>query len=144
MSTGYFKIIDTIMAEVSNYAMVNVVTKGLGDEIDLNKQTMFPLVHIIVLDATPQNNIVTFSLKIWFLDIVDINKEGPNNVDYVLNNQYNMALRLYESLLRGNLWDSGLEVSSVRFTSVERAFENYLAGWQVDLSIMIPNHMSIC
>ena len=144
MSTGYFKIIDTLRSELSAYPLINVITKGLGDEIDLNKQTMFPLAHIIVLDATPTNNIVTFTIKVYVLDIVDINKDAPNNLDYVLNNQYNMALRLYESLRRGDLWDDGLEVSSVRFTSVERAYENYLAGWLVDLSVMVPNHMSIC
>jgi hypothetical protein len=145
MSTGYFKLIDTIKTELSSYALVNSITMGNGDEVDLNKQTIFPLVHIIVIDATPNRNIVTFNLKIFFLDIVDINKEqAENNVDYVHNNMYNVALRLYESLYRGNLWDNGLEVSSVRFTAVERAYENYLAGWQMDLSIMIPNHMSIC
>jgi hypothetical protein len=142
---GYFKILDTIKAELGTYALVNSVTHGLGDSIDLSKQTIFPMVHVFLTDATPNKNIVTFNMKIWVLDIVDITKnENGNNVDYVHNNMYNVALRLYESMRRGNLWDEGIEVESARFTAVERAFENYLAGWQIDMAVMVPNHMSIC
>jgi hypothetical protein len=98
----------------------------------------------MIVDATPTSNIVTFTLKIWVLDIVDFNPSKTDNLDYVHNDMYNIALRLHSSLLRGNLWNQGLEVSSVKFSAIERAYENYLAGWQIDLSIMIPNHMSIC
>jgi hypothetical protein len=142
--TGYFIILDKLKAEVENYAFVNSITHGLGDSIDLSKQTIFPLLHIMILDATPEKNIVTFNVRIWVLDIVDINKDGVNNLDYVHNNMYNVALRLYESLRRGDLWDEGLEVVSARLNAIERAYENYLAGWQVDMAIMVPNHMSIC
>jgi len=141
---GYFKILDAIKSELETYAFVNSITHGLGDSIDLSKQTIFPLVHTMILDATPDKNIVTFNVRVWVLDIVDINKDGVNNLDYVHNNMYNVALRLYESLRRGDLWDVGLEVSSARLNAIERAYENYLAGWQVDMAIMIPNHMSIC
>jgi hypothetical protein len=142
--TGYFKLLDTLTAECQAIATVNSVTHGLGDAIDLDKQTIFPLIHIMIVDATPTSNIVTFTLKIWVLDIVDFNPSKTDNLDYVHNDMYNIALRLHSSLLRGNLWNQGLEVSSVKFSAIERAYENYLAGWQIDLSIMIPNHMSIC
>jgi hypothetical protein len=142
--TGYFKILDTLVTECQSIATVNSVTHGLSDSIDLSKQTIFPLIHIMILDATPTSNIVTFTTRIWVLDIVDFNDTPQDNLDYVHNDMYNICLRIHGSLLRGDLWSQGLEVSSCKFTAIEQAYENYLAGWQIDLTIMIPNDMTIC
>ena len=143
--TGYHLLRDSLINELQSNPFVNVVSEGLGDEIDLSKQTIFPLSHIVILDATPNNNIVTFNVEVYCVDIVDISDEGiSDNKQDVINTQYNVGLRLYESLRRGALWTSGLEQTSMKMERLEQAFENLLAGWKISVSIMIPNHMSIC
>ena len=143
---GYFFLIETLKSKIaSEIPIINTTTMGLVDSLDLSKQTLFPLMHIVLIDATPKTNIVTFNLVIYTLDIVDKGDvNGLDNLNFVYNSMYNASLRLNESLLRGELWDAGLEVVSFKMTAVEQAYENYLAGWKIDLQIMIPNHNSIC
>ena len=139
-SLVYHKLKETLEANV----LVNLVTEGLGDEIDLSKQTIFPLSHIIISSAVPQGNSVQFSVEIYCMDIVDISDNGVNNRHSVLNTQYNILLRLYEDLRRGDLWDDKLEIVSMNLDSFEQAYENYLAGWRASITLLIPNHMTIC
>lgn len=143
--TGYYKVLDGLRNELLSNPFVNVVTDGLGDDIDLSKQTIFPLSHIVILTAQPIDNIVTFTVDVYCMDIVDIDDIGsPVNLHDVLNTQYNVCLRMYSSLRRGDLWDDGIEISSINLESFEQAYENYLAGWRMSLTVEVPNHMSIC
>lgn len=139
-SLVYNKIKDTLLEQ----PFVNEVTEGLGDEIDLSKQTIFPLAHIVINNALPDGNHVTFQVTIYFTDIVDISDNGANNKHDVMNTQYNVALRLFELLRRGELWNDKMEVAGCSLATFEQAYENYLAGWTMELTILVPNHMTIC
>ena len=142
--TGYYLVLDKLREQLLDSPFTNIVTEGLGDEIDLSKQTVFPLAHINILSATPTGNAVQFSVDIYAMDIVDISDNGEDNKIEVLNTQYNVLLRLYESLRRGTLWDDDLEISAVNIEFFEQAYENYLAGARGAFTVLIPNHMSIC
>lgn len=142
--TGYYLVLDSLMAELDSSPFVSIVTEGLGDEIDLSKQTIFPLAHVNILSATPTDNIVDFSVDVYSMDIVDFSDNGKDNKVEVLNTQYNVILRLYESLRRGNLWDQGVQVSSINIEFFEQAYDNYLAGARGSFTVTVPNHMSIC
>jgi hypothetical protein len=145
MMEGYNLLRDTIISELESIPFVNVVTDGLGDEIDLSKQTIFPLAHLVILSAQPSGNAVTCNFELYCLDIVDISDNGTtDNKHDVLNTQYNVGLRMYESLRRGHLWEEKLEVSSWSMDLIEQAYENFLAGWKISASVLIPNHMSKC
>lgn len=142
--TGYFLVLDKLTEELNSSPFVSIVTEGLGDEIDLSKQTIFPLSHINIISATPIDNIVEFNVDVYAMDIVDFSDNDIDNKIEVLNTMYNVILRLYESLRRGDLWDSGLNEVSVSIEFFEQAYENYLAGARGSFIIQIPNHMSIC
>ena len=144
MNEGYALVYTKLKETLNNNPLVNLVTEGLTDEIDLGKQTIFPLAHIVISSASFQDNAVSFSLDIYCMDIVDISDDGVDNKIDVMNTQYNILLRLYEDLRRGNLWDEKLEISSMDITAFEQAYENYLAGWSASISVLIPNHMTIC
>jgi hypothetical protein len=143
--TGYYLVLDGFREELESTQFVNIVTEGLGDEIDLSKQTIFPLSHIHITDFAPKGNIVEFSLELYCMDIVDISDtEYQANKTEVLNTQYNVLLRVYESLRRGLLRDKGIEVVGFGATKFEQAYENLLTGWRANITVMIPNDMSIC
>ena len=43
------------------------------------------------------------------------------------------------------IWDGHpLEVSSFTMSAFEQAYANYLAGWSASITVLIPNHMTIC
>ena len=45
---GFYSVIDNIKAELIASPFVNTVTEGSIFEVDLNKQTIFPLSHIML------------------------------------------------------------------------------------------------
>ena len=72
--TGFYdltqKIKDTLQAE----PFVNTVTYGSLDDVDLNKQTIFPLSHIIVNNCNVDSGVLTFNISVLAMDIVDESK----------------------------------------------------------------------
>jgi len=101
------KLKDTLIAE----PFVNTVTFGSLDDVDLNKQTIFPLSHIIVNNTTVGTKTLTFNVSILSMDIVDISKDevtdifvGNDNEQDVLNTQLALQTRVINTLQRGDLY----------------------------------------
>jgi hypothetical protein len=149
---NYFDIIDKLKAHFNGDVLVNTVTQGNLFDIDLSKQTIFPLVHIIVNTASLEGNVVRYNISILAMDIVDITKDedvnkfdGNDNELYVLNTQLQVLTRCYELLLRGDLWTDKFQIDGNPTCEpfVDR-FENKLAGWTMTTDILIPNGMTIC
>ena len=149
---NYFDIIDKLKAHFDGDVLVNTVTQGNLFDIDLSKQTIFPLVHIIVNTASLEGNVVRYNISILAMDIVDITKDedvnkfdGNDNELYVLNTQLQVLTRCYELLLRGDLWTDKFQIDGNPTCEpfVDR-FENKLAGWTMSADILIPNSMTIC
>ena len=142
------KIKDTLKAE----PFVNTVTYGSLDDIDLNKQTIFPLSHIIVNNAVVNTNIVTYNVSVLCMDIVDESKlettdefVGNNNEQDVLNTQLAIQNRLLSLLQRGDLYADKFQVEGdVTCEPFVDRFENKLAGWVSTFDVLVPNDMTIC
>jgi len=148
----YFNIIDKLKAHFDGDVLVNTVTQGNLFDIDLSKQTIFPLVHIIVNTATLESNVVRYNISILAMDIVDITKDeeenkfdGNDNELYVLNTQLQVLTRCYELLLRGDLWTDKFQIDgNPTCEPFFDRFENKLAGWTMTMDVLIPNGMTIC
>jgi hypothetical protein len=104
------KLKDTLEA----HSQVNVVTTGDLFDIDLNKQTIFPLSHIVVNQATFEGQVVRMSVSLVCMDIVDETKENPrdqaepfygiNNEQDILNTQLAVINDIVQELRRGTLY----------------------------------------
>jgi|TARA_R110000765_G_scaffold148583_1_gene251133 hypothetical protein len=152
---GFYNLTNKIRETLQLDQFVSTVTYGDLFEIDLNKQTIFPLSHFMVTNATMQSNVWNFSVSVLCMDIVDESKEfpdgipqefrGTSNEQDVLNTQFAVANRLLELLLRGDLYVEKYQLSGDPSLEpfVDR-FENKLAGWTVTFNILIPNDMTIC
>ena len=148
----YFDLIDKLKTHFDNDVLVNTVTQGNLFDVDLNKQDIFPMVHLIVNTASLESNVVRYNISILAMDIVDITKDetvskfdGNDNELYVLNTQLQVLTRCYELLLRGDLWSDKFQIDGNPTCEpfVDR-FENKLAGWTMTCDILIPNSMTIC
>lgn len=149
---GFYSVIDNIKTELDSSPFVNTVTEGSIFEVDLNKQTIFPLSHIMVNNVSLEENAVRFNISVIAMDIVDVSKtqttdlfKGNDNEQDVLNTQLAVCQRLAASLYNGDLSDLNYQLdgnpSCEPFT--ER-FENLLAGWTMTFDVLVPNEMSIC
>lgn len=141
---GYSFFYNTIKSYIEQSPFVNVFGEGMGDEIDLSKQTLYPLSYMVVESATPQQNAVEFTFTLYAMDIVDISDTKVNNKHSVMNTQYNVLLRFYEDLRRGELWGDKMQMTSFSMQAFEQAYSNYVAGWSASITVIIPNHMTIC
>ena len=149
--TAYYDILTTIKAQLDTDIFVNTVTQGDIFDVDLSKQTIFPLSHIMVNSVNRESNILRFSVTVMCMDIVDKSKEettdifrGNDNEQDVLNTQLAVSLRMLEIFDRGdNVRTFRIDGDPTIEPFTER-FENYLAGWAVTFDILVPNDMTIC
>ena len=141
---GYSLVYNTIRDTMKASPFVNHFGEGMGDEIDISKQTLFPLSYMVMESATPDENAVQFTFTLYAMDIVDISDSGIDNKHSVMQTQYNVLLRLYEDLRRGDLWDKKIQLVGFTMQAFEQRFANYLAGWSASVTLYVPNHMTIC
>ena len=149
---GFYNVTKELKTALAAEPFVNTVTFGSLDDVDLNKQTIFPLSHIIVNNTTVGTKTLTFNISILSMDIVDISKEatadifvGNDNEQDVLNTQLGLLTRIINILQRGDLYTELYQVlGDVSCEPFVDRFENKLAGWTATFDVVVQNDMTIC
>lgn len=150
--TGFYYVVNTLRNYLKSNGFINTVSTGDIFEIDLAKQTLYPLVHIIVNNAIPNENNIVFNISVLFMDITDLSKqestdvfENNDNLLDVLNTQLTIANKMIIDLKRGSLYNELVQVNSdVICEPFTDRFENKVAGWTATFDVIIPNDMTIC
>ena len=149
---GFYEVMQTIKDELLKDPNVNTVTTGDITRVDLSKQTMFPLSHLMVNNVNNEDNILRFSLSILSMDIVNVSKEetvdifiGNNNEQDILNTQLLVQNKLVQVLRGGDLHQNAYQLDGTpSFEPFYDRFENEMAGWSLTFDVLIPNDVSIC
>lgn len=147
-----YKVVDSIKDEFDNNPFVNQTTMGTLTEVDLLKNTIFPLAHITINNVQLNENNLVFNITIFNLDIVTIIKEdesnlffGNDNLMYILTNQLYVINRLVSRLRQRTLYNDGWEISGTPQSDViNKEMENMLAGYQTTINIVVPNDINMC
>ena len=138
-----YKIIKEIKDALLDEPFVNTVTEGDIFAVDLNKQTMFPLSHIIINQATHQGNVLSFNITVLLMDIIN-QKDDDNKVD-IWNTQLLVGTRVLNKLNRGDLRDVFFELTgNPTYEPFTERFENDLAGWAITFDVLVRNEVTIC
>ena len=148
---GFYQVTQKIKDYLLSDENVNTVTTGDITKIDLSKQTIFPLSHLLVNNVTNEDNILVFSLSVLSMDIVNVSKEettdvfiGNNNEQDILNTQLVVVNKLVQMLRAGTVYQDLYQlVGNPNFEPFYDRFENEMAGWAVTFDIMIPNDLEI-
>ena len=149
---GFYQVTEIIKNQLLADVNVNTVTTGDITRIDLSKQTMFPLSHIVVNNVGNEDNILRFSLSVLSMDVVNISKEevvdifiGNNNEQDILNTQLAVLNKLVQVLRGGTLHQDLYQLDGTpNFEPFYDRFENEMAGWALTFDVIIPNDISIC
>ncbi len=149
---GFYQVTEIIKDTLLSDVNVNTVTTGDITRIDLGKQTMFPLSHLIVNSVSNEDNILRFNLSVLAMDIVNISKEevvdifiGNNNEQDILNTQLAVLNKLVQVLRGGILYQDLYQLDGTpSFEPFYDRFENEVAGWALTFDVMIPNEIDIC
>lgn len=150
--TGFYAVTTKIKDTLALDPFVNTITIGDIFDVDLNKQTIFPLSHLIVNTATKEDKVMRFSFTLMSMDIVNISKVqttdnwlGNDNTQDVLNTQLAVQSRLTELLKRSSIvTDHYILDGTPTFEPFTERFENNLAGWACTFDVLVPNDMTIC
>ena len=149
---GFYLLTETIKTNLLSDENVNTVTTGDITKIDLSKQTIYPLSHIIINNVSQEDQVLRFNISVFCMDIVDVSKEettdifrGNNNEHDVLNTQLAVANKLIETLRSGDLYTTKYQLDgAVSCEPFYDRFENEVAGWVATMDILIPNDINIC
>ena len=149
---GFYQVTEIIKNQLLSDPDVNTVTTGDITKIDLSKQTMFPLSHIIVGNVGNEDNVLRFSLSVLAMDIVNVSKEevvdifvGNNNEQDILNTQLAVLNKLVQVLRGGTLHQDLYQLDgSPSFEPFYDRFENEMAGWALSFDVLVQNDISIC
>jgi hypothetical protein len=149
---GFYLLTETIKDQLLGDVNVNTVTTGDIYDIDLAKQSIFPLSHIIINNVTTQEQVLTFNISILAMDIVDESKEattdifrGNNNEQDILNTQLAVLNKLVMVLRKGTLYSDQYQLDGdATLEPFYERFDNRLAGWSATFNVFVKNDIDIC
>jgi|TARA_R100001460_G_scaffold5643_3_gene15485 hypothetical protein len=149
---GFYQLTETIKTQLLSDINCKTVTIGNLTDVNLQKQDIFPLAHMIVNNVSQEDGVLIFSISILNMDIVDRSKSettdifiGNNNEQDILNTQLSVINKLVQVLRGGDLHQNGYQLQgSVSIEPFYDRFENELAGWESLLNVEIYNDINIC
>ena len=135
-----YNIIKFIKDAFINEPFCNTVTEGSIFDVDLSKQTIFPLTHIMINNAVHQGNTISFNVSLLLIDLC----QETDKVD-IWNNQMTLGVRVMNLLNRGDLRNGEFELSGQpNFELFTERFENDLAGVSLTFDVVMRNEITIC
>lgn len=143
-----YTVIDKIQEKLNANGVTNTVTFGDILEVDLDKTTIYPLSHISMGDVTFSDRIITATIQLFCLDVVDKSNTltdenliyGNDNLQDVLNTQLQVVNDIQQELRRGELFSGQLQLTTdITASPFLDNFENQLGGWAATINIEMAN-----
>ena len=149
---SFFRVIDRIKDVVNAEPFNHTVSFGDISDIDLEKQSMYPLCHIMTNNATITDNIVQLNITLFLMDLVDVSKDpvtdiflGNDNTQDILNTQLALATRILRVLQKAQINREEFEVvGDANCEPFLDRFSTSLAGWAVTFTINSATDMTYC
>jgi len=149
---GFYQLTERIKTELLQDENINTVTTGDITDVNLNKQDIFPLGHIIINNVIDEEQVLRFNITVLACDIVDQSKnptvdvfKGNNNVQDILNTQLAVLNRMTQRLRMGTLYTEMYQLDGTpTLEPFYDRFENQLAGWSITMTVLIYNDIYIC
>ena len=149
---GFYLLTQAIKDQLLADVNVNTVTTGDIFDIDLSKQTIFPLSHLIINTVNTGEQVLTFNISVMCMDVVDESKNettdiflGNDNEQDVLNTQLAVLNKRIMVLRKGTLHNSQYQLEGdANCEPFYERFENKLAGWTATFDVLVANDITIC
>jgi hypothetical protein len=150
---SYIDLIETLRDTCLNNKLISSVSLGDISEVDLDKQTIFPLAHIMVNTAKFNSTIITYDVSILFMDIVHSDSTeneaviyNDDNENFVLNSMLNAGNHVTDEFNSGSLNDGNTRIMRETVTAepFKDRFENLVAGWAFNFQVETRNNINRC
>ena len=149
---AYYDVLDTVKDILLADVNCNTVTRGDITKVDLNKQNIFPLAHMILNNITESGQTMSFNFSILAMDIVDTSKNetvdifrGNDNEMDVKNTQLAVLNKFVQILRKGATHRDGYQLDgSTTLEPFTDRFENEVTGWALSFTLVVMNNIDIC
>lgn len=149
---GFYLVVEEIKNELINNPSIKTMTFGDITDIDLGKQTIFPLAHMIIENVVHAEKTMQFSFTILTMEQIDTTKDyvndmflGNSNTHDILNTQLSVSNKLITRLRKGQMYEDGYQlVGDATCEPFFDRFENVLAGWATSFTVEIFNDLDYC
>jgi len=136
-----------------NEVLVNTVSNVKYDSIGSFKQTIYPLVNVelLTIPTDLESNLLTFSFRITAVAERDFDKTvkntkliGKDNKIDNLNAMHYILQKFITKVSRSNNEHNISIDSTTEMTPIEDGFSTGLDGFTFEVTISVPNTISIC
>jgi len=147
----YNNLIDTLKGLANNHFQIKTVTDGDIFEIDLEKNTLFPLMHINPVNVIASKSQFTFNFQIFIMDLVE---PDESNEQEVLSDCLSICTDIIatfkhgESLFKFNA-EHGEEEryfvdNDFTIEPFTERFDNAVSGWTFTIPIIVEQDYNSC
>ena len=146
----YNNVIDTLKGLGEQHNQISTTTTGDIWDIDLEKNTKYPLMHINPINVTTGRVGLTYNFQIFVMDLVE---PGLENQQDVYNDVLQTCVDII-SIFRNSKWQAQLSLdldAPVYFTEGDytldpftERFDQAVTGWVFQIGILVDNSFHIC
>jgi len=149
---SYNNVIDTIKCVGEGHLQIKAVTTGDIWEIDMSKNTLFPLLHINIINVNASKGQLQHNFQLVVADIVE--PDESENEQEVLSDTLSIMLDIISIFRNGEIlyhYNTKRDEEARYWTTDDftiepftERFDNTLAGWTLDLPIVIEFPYDTC
>ena len=163
LNATYNNVVDALKCVAFSHGMVNNVSSGTVDEVDISANSVYPLVHIVPGNVTAGIQQLTFEFNILAMDLSLGNREDvkdvkksldlyPGHEQQILSDTMQILIDIIAQYKNGlmlrNNRDEGIlgqadDKDFILEPFTER-FDNVVSGWNCSFSITVPGTYFAC
>tara|TARA_B100000700_G_C15049794_1_gene859712 strand:+ start:1879 stop:2394 length:516 start_codon:yes stop_codon:yes gene_type:complete len=149
----YNNVIDTIKCIGDNHLQIFAVTTGDIWQIDLEKNTKYPLMHINPVSVVASPSMLTMNFQIFIMDLVepDLANEQEVQSDTLQIATDIISLFMHSETLYQTSTTVGQQAryfteenGSFTLEPFQERFDNVLCGWVFTLPVQVQNLYDTC
>ena len=147
---SFYTLHNALTTTLEGCELVNKVTYGDTSDIDNDRDSKYPLVHIMYGSTTSnynENGLSTEGMAITFsvLDIVHELSDHTTNLIDVWNNTNEICKFIVKEFYAGGLSDLHFKLNGQPSRDIAKGTQtNGLAGYDLDINIIIPFNYKLC
>ena len=148
---SYNNVIDTLSCVGEQHLNIQSVTSGDIWEIDLEKNTLFPLFHINPVNVSVGMNTRTFNFQLFVMDLVEPDESNEQEVLSDCLEIMNDIIAIYKHGEILYSYDAAAGEEQRYFIDNDftiepftEKFDNSVSGWVMSFAITVENELNSC
>ena len=149
INASYNNVIDALKCVALSHGMVNNVSSGTVDEVDISANSVYPLVHIVPGNVTAGVQQLTFEFNILAMDLVKVDESNEQQIlsdtlqiliDIIAQYKNGLMLRVQQN---DGIYGQSDDKDFTLEPFTER-FDNVVSGFNCSFSITVPGTYFAC